>query len=47
MEKLQLFFDKYGIQKKTYTELSKSDDKKKESLIVSDVKAAYDFDEIT
>ena len=29
MEKLQLFFDKYGIQKKTYTELSKSDDKKK------------------
>lgn len=46
MEKLQLFFDKYGIQKKTYTELSKSDDKKKESLIVSDVKAAYDFDEI-
>lgn len=47
VEKLQEFFEKNNIQKKTYTELSKSDDNKGHSLITSEVKDAYSFDEIT
>lgn len=47
MKKEEKFFYKNGIQKKTYTELSKPDDRKRKSLIESDVKDAYSFDEIT
>ena len=46
MKKEEIFFYKNGIQKKTYTELSKSDDRKRKSLIESDVRDAYSFDQI-
>lgn len=38
MERLQEFFDKYAIQKETYTELSKPDCAGRQSLIISDIK---------
>ena len=47
MERLQEFFDKYAIQKETYTELSKPDSSERPSLIISDIKDAYNFDKIT
>ena len=47
MERLQEFFDKYAIQKETYTALSKPDCAGRQSLIISDIKDAYNFDKIT
>lgn len=47
MERLQEFFDKYAIERETYTELSKPDSAERQSLIISDIKDAYNFDKIT
>lgn len=47
MERLQEFFDVHKIEKCTYTELSASDGNKRKSLIYSEEKEAYSFDQIT